>query len=707
MNGEDTVVADAQEAVVSKLPTSLSSDSRKHLGELIKLTTEQEARLKKFLKENIKNWLDDTSDLHRRLQDDNDLVEGIIMETDFPWVGCSNVHIPVTEIYMDGYRSIIKRSILGAGLIWVAESDDENLELAANAEEMLNFKARNEWNVEHCIDGVIWTTCRDGLGIIQCTWAEEYEKIHDIILLANEEDFMAELPTPQDSGMSEEEWFALLGMVKQQASDEFPIEVPVTVEKVTYRGCKGEIVDAVDFVTFPASTMDIKSPACRGYGKNFNYHIEVIRQKSEEGVFYKDAATTVIESNKQAAPNSYVQAKDEIMGISRANNKDERNLYELVVKGRLDDNSEPGKYLVTYSYDSDELLGCMDYIYRTDFYSLFRIDERPNQLFGKNIPAKTRDINDLIDTSINSEINTRTISTVPIFKAQKDLKDELDPELQANKIRPGMILWLSNFDAVDQFKIQPTDLGENAQLQERSMRILDMHMGMPASLFAGGVPAGDPQAPGNKTTALINQGNLRMEDPISCFRYGIEELGNICLSHVYQFDSSIIDFKSQDESQGQMVKKTIQKKLLRKGIHLKMNGVTVLDNPDFEMQKHFQLLQQLETLVPTFAQNPALSAEVARDAMRKGRISGRDRYLPSDEELQAQQVEIQKQAMGQMVAEKAAADQKAKEDMVKANLAKIQQGMQIRSTANKVAEEKLGLNGDQPSEPANAQGGNV
>jgi hypothetical protein len=682
------IVADTAEAKISKSPVSLADQSRQKLGELLDLNDEQKSRIKTFLKEQIKNWLTDTADLHRRLQDDNDLVEGIIMETDFPWVDCCNIHSPITEIYMDGYGSIIKRSVLGAGNIWVAEAEvDELMDMTADIEEMMNFKARNEWNIEHGIRNVIWPTDRDGLGVIQCPYVEEYERSDDIVLLTNEQDFLNEFPSPEDAGISEEEWFNLAELSKQ-ASDEFPVEVPITADKQTYAGPKAEIVEAVDFVTFPAWVADIKTKSCRGYGKRFTAHIEEIREKAENKVFYKDVAKSVINGNAVAKASSYIQAKDEIVGIKRTTNKDERDLYELVIKGRLDEGGEIKKLLVTYSYEDDQLLGCMDYIYRVDFYALFRIDERPNQLFGKNIPAKTRDLNDLSDTLINQEVNTRTISTVPIFMGQKDMKEELDPELQQNKIKPGMIIWLSNFDSFTQFKIQPTDLGENANLQERLMRILDMYLGMPASLFAGGVPSGDPSAPGNKTASLINQGNLRMEDPISTFRYGVEELGNICLSHMYQFGPPIIQFKTTNDDGTQI--KTIHKKFLRKNIKLKMNGITVLDNPDAEMQKQFQLYTVLMTN-PEFAQNPQAQNEVLKDALVKGRVNGRDRYLPSPEEIQQQQVDTQKKAMLQIAAQKQAQDQQAQEEQVKTNLAKIKQAMTIKKTAQDLAENNLDL----------------
>jgi hypothetical protein len=696
---ESNVVLDTKEAAISKLPTSLSDQYREKMGKLLDLTNEQKDRIKKWLKENINLWIQDTKELHERLQDDNDLVEGYIMETDFPWVDASNVHQPVTEIYMDAYRATEKRSILEAGLLWVAETDvDELRPIASQTEEMMNYQARNKWNIASSLPGILWTTNRDGLGVAQVPYVEDYKKVNDIILITNQDEFTKEFPTSEDAGISEEEYEEMKSLCSSATDDE-PVEIPITYEKQVYAGPKVEIVDLVDFVVIPAWVPHIKDPRCRGYGKRYTAHIETIREKGFTGVFYEEATKKVIESGKKAQISSYVQAKDDILGIKRTSSKDERTLYELAIKGRLEDDGEIQEFIVTYEKESDELLQCIDYIYRTEFYALFVIDERPNQMVGKSVPSKTRDLNDLIDTQVNQEINIRTISTVPIFKGKKDIKSDLDPEVQQNKIRPGMIIWLDDFDSFDQFKVQPTDLGESAALQERSMRMLTMYMGMDPALSAGSAPSGDPKARGNKMMTMIQQASIRMEDPISFLRQGISDLGDICLSHVYQFGPPLISYQTDrpgPDGQIQKQVQTIHKKYLRKDIRLKMNAVGVINNPQSEMQKAFQVHQMLMTC-QVYAQNPQLQAEVLRDVLEKGRINGRERYLPNEQKLKQMMVEIQKQAMQKMMLEKALQEKKAKEDQVKQNLAKVHQALSIKAAGQKMAEANLGTNGGEPT----------
>lgn len=708
------VVVDSESARVSTLPKSLRDDYRKKLGELIDLTDAQKSRLKGWLKSNLNEWKSDTEELHRRLEDDNDLVEGMVTETDFPFEDCSNVHVPITETYMEVYKSVEKRSILGADLLWYGETDlDELQDLLAQVEEMMNYKARREWNIEKCLAQVFWTTNRDGLGIIQCTWAEDYEPARDIIILTSEQDFMDEFPSPEDAGMTEEEYMELWQYVLANATEDMPVEVPITFEKLTYYGCKGEVVELIDFVTFPATVPDIKIKACRGYGKRFFMRKGEVRDKRDDESFYEDASNRIIaKEGKTSNRNPYTQSKDTVEGLKRSN-KDDMEFFELAIRGRLDgEEDDKGErwFFVTYNLEHDELMACFEYPYRVPFYALFRINERPGRLIGRSIPQKTRDMNDEIDTQHNQRINARTIAAVPSFKAQLNAKKELDPMLRQNKWRPGGIFWLTDFQTFDQFKVQPVDQGESLEEEANDFKILDLYLGSSVSLLSGGAAPGDPNAPGNKTAIMIQQSNLRMDDPLAELRDGVSELGDICLSHLYQFGPPFLEYQAKIEAAtGQQVKesRSLHKKFLRRGIHLQMRGVTVTQNPDAEMQKKFQLYMQLMQ-EPTFAQNPDSRLAVLRDALRAGREDGRDRYLPTPQQLQQQQVQMQMQAQLQLEQQKAMAAKQAQDDAVKAKLGAAKTDLDQRSTAEKLAERSLQMNPTDPTagvQPQSNSGG--
>jgi hypothetical protein len=691
------ITSDSTQPAFAKVPASLTEEYRQKLGTNLELTDAQRKRLTTWLKASLDGWQRDTAELHQNLLDDNDLVEGVVPETSFPWDGASNVHAPITEMYMEIFESVEKRSILGADLIWYAETDDEDLkDVTADVEDALNFKARNDWNICRSIEQVFPTTNRDGLGLLEITWCEEYEKTHDIVLITSPDEFIQEFPDPESAGVTDEE-YKRWAQQSLAATDEEPMEIPITFEKEVYRGCKGEVVELINFVTIPATAPSIRHESCRGYGKRFTMRKETLRQKAKDGVLYKDAVERLIKSQQNdSGATDYLRAQDEIEGLERTN-KDAFELFSLTIKGKLDgENDEEGerKFMVLYSLKKNELIQCMEYPYRVDHYAEFRIDSRTNRLIGRSIPRKVRDLNDEIDTQHNQRINIRTISSVPSFKAQKTKKDVFDPEAEENKWRPGVVFWLDDFDTFEQFKVQPTDMGESLSEENNDLKILDMYLGSAAALLSGGTAPGDPSAPGNKTAIMIQQSNLRMDDPLSELREGVNQVGDICLSHTYQFDRPLIDFqKERDTINGvDRETRTIHKKYLRRGIRMKMKGVTVVNNPDSEMQKMFQLYQQLMT-EPTFQQNTEGRVQLLRDALRAGRVPGRQRYLPTPEELQQQMVDVQKQALQQMEAEKAqaAADQANQENQ--ARIASAQNEIKTKDLAQKLAERSMAAAG--------------
>jgi len=699
MNEEQPKVeSENNEGVVSTLPKSLSSAYRDKMGRLLNLSEKQKKNLKKWLKNRIREWKEDTQDLHKRLEEDNELVECVKYETDFPWSDASNVHIDVTGIYMDTFEGVEERSILGADKIWQAETDvDELRDSLADIEDALNYKARNEWNIEKCLKEVFFKTNRDKKGYVQATWCEDYKKVNDIAIISNEEEFLNEFPSAEESGLSQEEYDEQRA-ASRQASPESPLEIPITYEKQQYFGVKGEVVDRIDFVTIPAWVDNIKDERCRGYGKRFTLHRETIRQKGKDKVFYDDEVKELLKKNGNSrGENPYYASKDWIDGVKRTNKKDEYESFELVIKGRLDgENGEEGTYLVTYSEDHDVLLGVMEYYYRVDMYAEFTIGR-------KSIPDQTRDLNDEIDTQHNQRINIRTITSVPTFKAHNDLKQDptFDPEAEENKWKPGRIFWSSKPELFDQFKIQPTDLGESLSEETNDMKLLDLRLGSAVSLLSGSVAPGDPNAPGNKTAIMINQTNLRMEKPLNELREGVSELGDICASHYYQFGPPLIHFqRSATDKPGLQAEESasIPKKMLRNGIKMKMKGITVINNPDSEMQRLIVLYQQLMT-VPEFQNNPKARVQLWRDALRAGRINNRDKYLPSLEEVQAMQVQLQKQAMMQMAQEKAMAEAKAKAELVENRIKEARRSLEVKSLSERMANAQMG---EGPAAPVEA-----
>jgi hypothetical protein len=93
---------------------------------------------------------------------------------------------------------------------------------------------------------------------------------------------------------------------------------------------------------------------------------------------------------------------------------------------------------------------------------------------------------------------------------------------------------------------------------------------------------------------------------------------------------------------------------------------------------------------PIYAQNPQAQHETLREALRRGRVANRAKILPSPEEVEAMQVQIQKKAMAEMVLEKALADREAAATEQKERMAAAKNQLSTTKTAEQLATAGLG-----------------
>jgi len=64
----------------------------------ITLTKEQDNKLRNQFFFQLQDWKDSRSSLRSKLRELNDLYEGVVKVTDFPWQGASQLHVPVPKI---------------------------------------------------------------------------------------------------------------------------------------------------------------------------------------------------------------------------------------------------------------------------------------------------------------------------------------------------------------------------------------------------------------------------------------------------------------------------------------------------------------------------------------------------------------------------------------------------------------------------------
>ena len=660
--------------------------------DLLELSDREAAKIRKTLKEEIQSWEDETAPLAEKLQHWYDLSEGIIDDSDEPYPGAFHTHIDLIGIYLKVYTSVEKRSILGPDVLWYTEADpefDDVQEQLPDVDEMMNYKARAEWNIKEAMGETFPCSNRDGLCVLKIPNVHETEEVEDVVVLRNIQDLQDEFP-PQDSGLTPKEWGTLAQLVEEQGSEDTPLEVPIKYERVVYSGPKAYVVERINFVTFPANARSLEREYCRGHGDRFYLRREEVRQKMEAKLWYKEACQEFLKKTAKSAgtdPTSYRTNQETITGINRGDKADDHEFFETIYWMRLESKGVEKKYVFIYSKEHNILLFAKVYWYRCPtYYAKFRIERRANQIDGKCVVGQLEFVNEELDLLHNMNVQGWQISNIPSFKMEKSLAKDLDMGADENLWHPGVIFMLpqGTFKQFEQFDVRPTDNGGMAKGEAKLLQYAALLMGIDAFLASGRPTPEDPDAPGNKTALLVSQGNIRMEDPISELRYGVEEAGQICISHLYQFGPAQIQYKAKDGKRS--VTKYLSKRVLRSGLRMRMHGVSVVMNSESEFKKGIERWA-IAVKEPIVAQKAKYRLEAMHQAFRDGRVPNYERYLPTMEEAQAYDAEVAKKAIMQMMLEKQAQEQQAMEEQAKAQEA--QRGEAMKALSDRVKATNL------------------
>ena len=617
-------------------PVAYSQEYQNMLGSLIHLDDKDKKKLVKKLTNEINDWKNDSAELHKTLEDWSDIIDGVVEQTEWPYEGAPNIHIDLIGICMKIYHTIATRSILGQQEIWYGiTTTDSDLadQWIDKVEEMVNVKTETEWNLKEMMRDAFYCGARDGLAVLKIPYAEDYEKLKEVIYIESVDQLLDEFDGDlSSSGLDKETIAELMQRVTSEASPENPVELVIEYDKPVYIGPKAYLVERINFVTFPANARSISKEDCRGHGDRYFLRKGEVKRRGADKIWFKESVDFILNKKKYDEDSNFNKNRDENIGLGDEGSKDRLEFFDLVYYCDIDDDGREEKYLLTFSVENKTLMGIMDYPYRTDYYALFRREKRPGQLDGRSIVGELEYLNDEVDHRHNSRSLSMDITNIPSFKAKRSAQDDFDPSAEENKWRPGVTFWLKDPESFEQFKVQPVDYGQSLAEENNLMKLASLIVGFDIYTFSGKAMPEDPNAPGNKTAMLLEQGNLRMQNVLEELRYGVDKVSEIVLSHLYQFAASQVAYKTIDQN-GRFVTKEFPKKVLRSGVLLRMRAANVITNADDELKKWI-FVRQLMLSEPVIANDAKKRVALLRKTASRANLYGLDKIIPTDQDLQ-------------------------------------------------------------------------
>jgi hypothetical protein len=448
---------------------------------------------------------------------------------------------------------------------------------------------------------------RDGTLIISGRWRRQIERCFDQRTYRDMETFKADYPDAESTGLSDGEYANLLDFFLAHADDEEPeLVVSFGYDFVKRDEPEYRVGPWAKFVRYPVSGVQHLAD-CEFYGYEASCSPEEMRLKGKRGEFYKEAAEKVMAARKGSEmTDAWDKALAFVEGITPAEEPEARPIR--YVEGTclldLDRDGIPEKYEVCFAPEEKVLLKLSPHRLRknVDGHVPFRLVGRENRIDGVSLIGDCEDLFTQVDTLTRHRNNVRILTTSPVFLFNSKYKEQLDMGRSENVIRPGLTLWVDDPEkAGRQLPIQDlSTTNDNLDEQNLYTRHIELVFG-PTQGLSGQQNVEDKRAPGNKTIALLNQANGRIDDYIDEFSLSLPRLADLHAALLFQYhDGKELKFVNRGQPESFPIEW-----LALPGLKWGVKRRSVQMTPEFALARLGQLAAFFQAMLPLImAQNP-------------------------------------------------------------------------------------------------------
>lgn len=560
------------------------------------LSSERMAALEKEVKRALEDSRTNTQTMRRRLNDLNDMLEGIAQEVDYPFPNASNVDVKMAVGTVRTLRAIMVRALFpDPDRGFVVSIDRDELRDDANvAEDAFNWNAAHENNLIEAIKDAIVPTFRDGISFLQGVWDRRAEKVIDYKSYATPDEFLVDYPDPKAAGISEQKFTEILTHLTESDTS---LDATFDNEMIKKDSAEFSIVSLARFYWYPLSAKSLED--CEVYGVRMEESEATMLRKKKTKEYDPAAVDECLSAVREGASvvDLWDRSRDFIEGISRQNEATKRKDFEnfrLVMTMDLDDDDMPEKYMGVFNLAKGRFLNFDRYKIRhnIDFLVPLRFIRRDDRLLGPSLLYDGMDIFQEINDIHRHRNNVRMITDAPGFVAEDDLKDTVEQALI--NWRPGVVVWVpkGRMSGIQQQQFTNPSNTQNSLDEENSLRGYVEFIIGPTQGLSGQETKGDAGAPATKHLSKIRQAGYRVDDYIDEFRRSFPQIGKLAMALYYQYGSRKMVYQTKNSESGDAIFSEADRALFgAEGINIELNARSVIMSPEFEMERIMALLQ--------------------------------------------------------------------------------------------------------------------
>ena len=553
-----------------------------------------------------------------------DLYFGVLQDRP---AGQANVHVPLAQEVVDTALAVIEQAFFTARP-WLQVSPREPMDVATakRKEQWLDYANSVEMLSKEKLDPVLWEAGALGTGVEYLPWLRENERIRD------EETY---------DGLSEADMRRFVERYPD-ANEDFPDvvaklkkgqTVTLTVEYDEARQDNPEptYIPVRDWLVRPAAKW-YQLHRERFVGHRFKLRYAQIEELVKDS-YYDDKLERL--ATQRQDDGSY---KDD----PTYRDKD----YEIsvgILRWKRKGDARERRYLVDYERESRTIFRILHYPYwhNRPNYIPWYFQRSRRGIYGISLIQKIEHSQFEADAAHSLVLDHLSFS-LPMFKGRKGTEANFNP------MRDGMFAgktWYFDNPESDATAFQTplsAAVGVALNVEDRAARHAELASGASQNL-SGLESARDPDAPGNKTLALIQQAHTRINKYLSTLGWSLSEHGFQTCELYYQFSPKGRQFRVQG-SDGVPVFEQISRQEMRLRADYTPHGSSAALNPEKEKREVFEMGAQLlkspdvgESALKRWAVIEMM-LDVAGDVWAKSKA----KLLPSAEEMKVLREEERK-----------------------------------------------------------------
>ncbi len=544
-----------------------------------------------------------------------DLYFGVLQDRP---TGQANVHVPLAQEAVDTALAVVEQSFFTARP-WLQVMPREPMDVAQakRKEAFLDHALNVEMLAREKLDPVLWEAAALGTGVLYLPWLRETDRIRD------EETY---------DGLSQADLERFLERYPKADEDHPDVtaklrkgeRVTLTVEYDEPRQDAPEptYVPLRDWLVRPATKWH-QLHRERFVGHRFKLRYAQIEELVDEHYYDDRLQRLAFTWQDDTTFKDDPAFRDKLYEISTG-----------ILRWRRKGDARERRYLVDFHRESRTVLRILHYPYwhnRVNYVPWYFQRSR-RSVYGLSLIQKLE--HSQFEANAAHSLTLDSISySLPMFAARESARGKFNPMVDG--MYAGKVWYFDNPESdVKRFDTQlNASVSVALNLEDRATRHAELASGVTQNL-SGLESARDPDAPGNKTLAFIQQAYVRMGKYLATLGWSLSELGFQVCELYYQFSPEGRQYRVVGP-EGMPVFERISRPELRMRADFYPHGSTATLNPERVKQEVLDMVTLLMKS-PDVAQSALKRwalVEMALDVAGDVWVKQKSKLLPSADEM--------------------------------------------------------------------------